>query len=405
MSSSIAVRLEKKATRIEAIIELCQNQLHEYIPGLVSVLSTLSWDEVEQIIPYLPLLGPTAVEPLCSLLSSSRKQTIEAVTSTLAAIGDVRAATPLVQMMEEQAGQAYAIRARDALIRLGKFSVAALINATLSKKWETRYYAVQALGVIGAPLSIGILEGLSNEDRSDKVRQAAKDGYDLISFVSVTERYKSYPSGSNQLFVHTNIFPTCQVDAINMNQKAHVWTYEISDPEALDIGRLIHFAGLAILTTAHTFKELWKKWNVVPDAIFWIGPPSGDSQDLEHFSIAILSDYKVDDLWLSVFLDSALDTMSALLEVSFFKREESDDHWLANTNLVPKYHIHHNHVFEYHWGNDLVDPKPSQALTQFGVEDFYLTPAHIHMDYSHVYRENLAVLQEQGKFLHIPTAT
>jgi HEAT repeat protein len=103
MNQNVAERLTKRASRASAIIEICQQGLTGHLSAVVHALDQLTWAEVQDVAPYLPLLGPPAVPALCRLLKSERKQTAEIITGALAAIGDVRAAEPLVQMMEEQA--------------------------------------------------------------------------------------------------------------------------------------------------------------------------------------------------------------------------------------------------------------------------------------------------------------
>lgn len=125
MEQNIRNSLESRNSRVQAVIEVCERQITSlYQPALTS-LDKMTWDEIEHVKSYLPLLGSNAVDTLCQMLKSSRKQTAEAVTYALGRLGDERAARPLIAMMEEQSGQANALRARDALISLGQVAISA----------------------------------------------------------------------------------------------------------------------------------------------------------------------------------------------------------------------------------------------------------------------------------------
>ncbi|MBI3944791.1 MAG: HEAT repeat domain-containing protein [Armatimonadetes bacterium] len=189
MSPEMAVRLANRVTRTKALIEVCRKGLKDYLPLALGALDKLTWGEVEEVAPFLPLLGNDAVPALCRLLNSTRKQTAAAVTEALAVIGDARACGPLVAMMEQQAGSANALRARDSLIAFAEAATPSLLQALESPNWEVRYHVVQVLAVAGDVRAIEALADISLDDRSARVRDAAVEAMMLIPAVGKDEAY------------------------------------------------------------------------------------------------------------------------------------------------------------------------------------------------------------------------
>ena len=180
-SEGLKLDLLGRQDRAAAAIEICERNLITLLPELLATLDKMTWGEIEEVSPHITKLGPQAVEPLCALLFSNRKQTATAVTDALAAIGDARACLPLVNMMLAQAGDTNSIRARDALIQLGAASVPAVMSVLDSPSWTVRQMAVQCLGAIGDESARERLEDISISDRSTKVREAAEEALDALS--------------------------------------------------------------------------------------------------------------------------------------------------------------------------------------------------------------------------------
>lgn len=396
MSKNVKERLKGRATRAEAAIEVCEQHLTEYLPELMAVIDKMTWAEIAEIEPHLSSLGTDAVESFCTLLSSPRKQTAECITTALAEIGDVRAVAPLVKMMEEQAGQANALRARDALIQIGSKAVPSLLAALTSSSWEIRYYCTQALAIIGDPEALDSLIEIVDQDRSAKVRDAAEEALKLISFVDQKELYKTHNGFYNPLVVNDGGYSTnWQVDVINTNHEAILWRFNLEELEANNLLILDTVFCRVVLSAYESKKAVLQHL----DSILWMG----ELVDEDGFS----TDFGVSLLVSEAQVDSAIQLMNVAEEnfkslTGLGKWDEPCAHWLGQTTLIPFFHLKSDNDLRYDW-DDSHSPNEvwKDSLENYGT-NLTFTSAKAVLDQSWVYRDNLSVLKEEGIIKHIP---
>jgi len=113
--------------------------------------------------------GAYAVEPLCALLKNDYWRSDDAIMA-LGKIGDARAVGPLCAVMEIAFSSGVAA---EALVKIGKPAVPALIKLLQSNNLMTRVYAAQALGKINDPSAIEPLLLVLKNSREGRVRSAA----------------------------------------------------------------------------------------------------------------------------------------------------------------------------------------------------------------------------------------
>ena len=98
------------------------------------------------------------------------------------AIGpDAKGSIPtLIHLLD---GEDYRTAAADALVKIGKDSINALLEALKHPKWEVRLGAVNALGQFGADAkkALPALNILWQRDRSQDVQKAARAAYQRIN--------------------------------------------------------------------------------------------------------------------------------------------------------------------------------------------------------------------------------
>ncbi len=395
MSDDLGIQLSSKQTRAAAAVEVCQGHLVSHMQSLMIALDQMSWAEIQIVTPHLPLLGEEAVPALCSLLTSQRKQTAEAVTTALAEIGDPRASVPLVQMMERQAGQANALRARDALIALGSGAVPALVQAVRSVNWEVRYHAVQALAVIGDPSSIEELVDLATDDRSTKVREAAEEAMMLIPSVGRDQMYRIQQGFFNPGVTSEVIFPEWRVDVINANKSVALWRFDLND---LQSSGMVSWDDACISGVLRAYEDLGQQANQI-DAILLLGDILNEASMATHFAIALgAMDLRTSppDL-IENFISAVHDRLSTLPGADIPRST-----WLGNLDLFPKCHLSKGNVIMYD-NDDSYTPDSSlqDSNDNFGT-GYKFTFAKAVLDDPWVYRERLKELKGKGKFEHIP---
>lgn len=392
MTEAMEHRLANRASRLPAAIEVCRGRMTSEIPALMAALDQMTWAEVMELTPHLAMLGGDAVLPLCALLRSRRKQTASAATEVLAAIGDPRASGPLARMMEEQAGHANAIRARDALTALGQGAVPALVEALSSANWEVRYHAVQALAVIGNPVAMEELAELAEEDRSSKVREAAEEAMQLLTSLGERQCYVTQAGFYNPT-VDEAYWPEWRVDVINANQNGVAWRFdEVADPPEGEANM-----DIACLKTALQVYEGMGEGARLVDTILL-----SDLVRYEEgmsYAIAAVGDTSSPEAKQAlVEYLAVLDARLSQFPVAIGRSTE----WLMKLDLEPRFHLQHGQVVRYD-GDDSYAPDDTQQDSDdwFGTQ-FTFTFAKAVLDPAWAYRGQLARLKERGRFTHIP---
>jgi hypothetical protein len=394
MSQDIKEKLQKRSSRAEAAIEVCRQNLVEILPELIEAIDKMTWAEIAKITPYLPNLGTAAVEPFCTLLNSSRKQTAECITTALAEIGDVRAIVPLIKTMEEQLGQANALRARDALIQFGSKAVPSLLTALKSSNWEIRYYCVQALAVIGDPEILDPLLEIADKDRSAKVREAAEEALKFISYVNRGEIYKTYNGFYNPLVISTGGYTTdWQVDVINANHEAMLWRFSLEELEKANLLIPDVVFCRAIFSAYESKKSTLQQL----DSILFMGELLDD--DPLDFGVALLASEAQVEPAIQL-MNAAEKNFQSLTGLG--KWHEPSAYWLGETSLVPFFHLKLEKDLRYDWDDSYGPDETWQDSPENYSTNLTFTSAKVLLDQSWVYRDNLAVLKEQGIIKHIP---
>lgn len=400
MSISIQKSLAQKSTRTQAAIKVCQEQLHTEMSALLNALDKMSWAEIGEVTPYLAYLGVEAVPHLCTLLKSSRKQTIEAITTALGEIGDARAAFPLIQMMEEQVGQANAIRARDALIQLGFGATPALLEALQSSKWEVRYHAVQALAVIGDRDAIPDLADAAENDRSTKVKEAADEATQVIPSVDQDEMYNTQQGFYNPGVIMLGILPDWQVDVINGYQPTLVWGF---DTAKLFEQQDMAWDQVALRAVLQSYQAIGKVREKL-DVILFLGTlVEEDEFGIEHdvFCVALSGigvhpERAQDILGLLKHIETSLSIFPGSLGSNITQYIEPD--------FIPYFHLNKGKVTRYDFDESYTPISVQQDSAGWFGTGFRFTFAKAVVDSAWLVRERLPILKEQGMFTHIPTA-
>lgn len=312
----------------------------------------------------------------------------------LGQIGDARAAYCLVAMMEEQAGTANAIRARDALISLGAVAAAALIEGSTSANREVRYHIAQILGILGSPMTLGIIEAMAQNDKSKLVRESATEAYKLVTLIDANVPCTTVPSSF--WFVHLDVPQGQDMDVVNGNVQLKAWQIDAQALRAAGI-ESPDFALMAVLITAYqavlsAHQTVYGSINN-DDCVILIG-----FTDPETLSIGFLALSEETDI------DSLMDTASEGLDamVDSIVDTSVETVWLATTNLIPRLRFTNRTVIVYQTENSLF-PQKDTPLRDFGPKlDFIFRNGYV--DRSWVYRQNLQTLKDQGIIKHIPVA-
>jgi hypothetical protein len=396
MSQDIKNNLQNRSKRAEAVIEICQQRITSLLPDLANTVDKMTWAEISEITPYLSYLGTEAVETFCKLLNSSRKQTIECITTALAEIGDIRAVDPLIKMMEDQAGQSNALRARDALIELGEQAIPGLTSALASPKWEVRYYAVQALAVIGDPITLDALLDLIEEDRSNKVREAAEEALRFITYADYEKPYSTKAGLFNPLLASGGFYePEWQVDIINMNYEAILWRF------ALDLFEENNFLSpeLVLCRSILPAYQQIKDTSSPLDIIVLMGDFLDENQFASEFGVALITSEDQRHVALNLMNLAEKIFMSSTKSGSW---EDPSAYWLGQTALMPLFHLNSEQDLRYDWDGSY---KPNQVW-QDSPQDYgtslQFIAAKAALDQSWVYHDNLEILKERGIIKHIP---
>jgi hypothetical protein len=395
MIQDLKNNLKDRSRRAETAIEVCQQRIISLLPDLATAIDKMTWAEISEVTPHLSNLGTEAIEPFCKLLNSSRKQTIECVTTALAEIGDIRVVDPLIKMMEDQVGQSNALRARDALIQLGEKAIPGLISLLDSPKWEIRYCSIQALAVIGSPTAVDALLELSNNDRSSKVREAAEEALRFISYVDREKLYATYNGLFNPLLASSGSYSSDWiVDVININNESILWKFNINELEEINVS-LEYIFCRSIFTAYQENKK-----NLQPlDLVVFMGDLLDENSYPLEYGIALLVSKEQ--------AQSALQLMSIAEGVfqSLTGREiwnEPSVYWLGQTSLIPFFHLHSDKDLRYDRDDSY---KPNEVWkdspNDYGTNLQFIS-AKAALDQSLVYHDNLELLKERDIIKHIP---
>ena len=391
--------LGNRATRLAAAIEVCQARAMDCVPALMDALSSMTWEEVVSVSPYLPLLGEEAVEPLCALLASNRKQTVDAAASALGEIGDARACSPLAAMMETQAGQANAQRARDALIGIGPGAAGVLVEALGSTKWEVRYHAIQALAAIGDVARSDVIEQLNESfryDRSERVQEAAAEALQLIPNVAVDALYAT-KTGLYNPWLLDCFSMDWRVDVINGSNGGVLWRFRLSELEP--------FAERNEVTHDYPCARACLK------AANAIGASQADLDIIILLADIIVEGSPAEEFGIQVAAPNPSVSTPALL--SYLREldrelqsipgcQTPEDRLVSVARLTPFLHLEYGKLVQYVM-DDAYEPDATRVDDDerfgSGLETSFALGA---VDDAWVYRRYFTSMKEQGRFAHIP---
>ncbi len=387
--------LSNPATRADTIILICRTHMETLLPQVVETLEQLSPEEAAAVTPYLHLLGPAAVGPLRDLLQRTEHEpAIQAALGALGQIGVPAAIETLLEYMRKHFGDPYAAMARDALIHAGRPAVPGLVEALDAPEEQVRYYAVQALALIGEAAAVDPLLYVAGQDADDRVREAAIEALQLIPTVGQDEFYCIQRGLINPMLASEIYMPEWRVDVVNADKTALRWRF---DREVLE-GQ----AGSCTLPILRALLRGYKrafKGDLVFDVIVLLGDARESEDTKNYFGMALggISRENHSDDEIGAFLMLIDDEMRTLPGY-----QGPEDYWLGMTPLIPVLHLERGAIVEY-------DQDDSHASDETRTDEnrWYGSFFEVHfakgvMDQAWVYRRNLRKMKEMGEFQHMP---
>lgn len=96
--------------------------------------------------------------------------------------------------MITQADSANAIRARNALIAIGKGCAAQILMYLNEKNWQVRIYLLHCLAIYKQPYLVSVLLKVATDDKSKKVRETAAQAIEYIGGEKPLPEFPLLPS-------------------------------------------------------------------------------------------------------------------------------------------------------------------------------------------------------------------